>query len=143
MIWVPYTNTNGQWIASKLLQGFFGAPIESLCEISMTDIVSSVGRLSSEVALRPSQHFTHNRGSYIALYGFFLAGSSFLAPILAGFINDGQGWKWVLVMALTSVRWSASLHGVVLVRNPLCRWSRFSLFLHGRNKLPSRDFFST
>lgn len=39
MIWVPYTKTNGQWIASKLLQGFFGAPIESLCEISVTDIV--------------------------------------------------------------------------------------------------------
>ena len=39
MIWVPYTNTNGQWIASKLLQGFFGAPIESLCEISVADIV--------------------------------------------------------------------------------------------------------
>ena len=38
MIWVPYTNTNGQWIASKLLQGFFGAPVESLCEISVTDI---------------------------------------------------------------------------------------------------------
>ena len=39
MMWVPYTNTNGQWIASKLLQGFFGAPVESLCEISVTDIV--------------------------------------------------------------------------------------------------------
>ena len=39
MVWVPYTNTNGQWIASKLLQGFFGAPVESLCEISVTDIV--------------------------------------------------------------------------------------------------------
>ena len=30
---------NGQWIANKILQGFFGAPIESLCEISVTDIV--------------------------------------------------------------------------------------------------------
>ena len=37
-MWVPYTKTNGQWIASKLLQGFFGAPVESLCEISVTDI---------------------------------------------------------------------------------------------------------
>ena len=42
MVWVPYTKTNGQWIASKILQGFFGAPIESLCEISVTDIVSLV-----------------------------------------------------------------------------------------------------
>ncbi|KAK3077491.1 hypothetical protein LTS18_010113 [Coniosporium uncinatum] len=39
-IWAPYTRSNGQWIANKILQGFFGAPIESLCEISITDIVS-------------------------------------------------------------------------------------------------------
>lgn len=38
-IWAPYTKSNGQWIANKILQGFFGAPIESLCEISVTDIV--------------------------------------------------------------------------------------------------------
>lgn len=31
------------------------------------------------------------------MYGFSLAGSNFLAPVLAGFINDGQGWQWVLV----------------------------------------------
>ena len=44
MIWVPYTNTNGQWIVSKLLQGFFGAPVESLCEISVTDIACHSAR---------------------------------------------------------------------------------------------------
>ncbi|MCJ1237189.1 hypothetical protein MMC14_005174 [Varicellaria rhodocarpa] len=79
MVWVPYTTTNGQWIASKILQGFFGAPIESLCEISVTDI-----------------YFTHERGTYLAIYALFLAGSNFLAPVFAGFINDGQGWRWVL-----------------------------------------------
>lgn len=79
-MWGPYAKTNGQWIASKILQGFFGAPIESLCEISMTDI-----------------HFTHNRGSYMTLYAFFLAGSNYVAPVFAGFIADGQGWRWVLV----------------------------------------------
>ncbi|MCJ1256428.1 hypothetical protein MMC24_004249 [Lignoscripta atroalba] len=79
MVWVPYTTTNGQWIASKILQGFFGAPIESLCEISVTDI-----------------YYTHERGTYLALYALFLAGSNFLAPVFAGFINDGQGWRWVL-----------------------------------------------
>ena len=39
----------------------------------------------------------HERGAYIALYGFFLIGSNFLANVFAGFINTGQGWKWVLV----------------------------------------------
>lgn len=43
------------------------------------------------------KYFTHERGTYIAVYGFALAGSNFLAPVLAGFINDGQGWQWVLV----------------------------------------------
>lgn len=79
MVWAPYTKTNGQWIANKILQGFFGAPIESLCEASVTDI-----------------YFTHERGFYMAMYGLFLAGSNFFAPIIAGFIADGQGWEWVL-----------------------------------------------
>lgn len=79
MVWAAHTSTNGQWIANKIMQGFFGAPIESLIEVSVTDI-----------------WFTHERGGYLALYGLFLAGSNFFAPIIAGFISDGQGWRWVL-----------------------------------------------
>lgn len=54
-VWAPFTKSNGQWIANKILrmcdcllsvalltdplaEGFFGAPIESLCEISVTDM---------------------------------------------------------------------------------------------------------
>lgn len=48
MIWAPYTKSNGQWIANKILQGFFGAPIESLCEVSVTDIVSRIGIILRE-----------------------------------------------------------------------------------------------
>lgn len=40
MIWTPYATTEGQWLASKILSGFFSAPVESLCEISTTDIVT-------------------------------------------------------------------------------------------------------
>lgn len=36
----------------------------------------------------------------MAIYALFLAGSNFFAPIIAGFISDGQGWKWVLVRVL-------------------------------------------
>ncbi|KAF1982337.1 serine/threonine kinase 16 [Aulographum hederae CBS 113979] len=78
-IWAPWTTSNGQWIANKILQGFFGAPIESLCEISVTDI-----------------YFQHERGTYIALYALVLAGSNYFAPIISGFIADGMGWQWVL-----------------------------------------------
>ncbi|KAF2737874.1 MFS general substrate transporter [Polyplosphaeria fusca] len=78
-VWAPYTKTNGEWIASKIVQGFVGAPIESLCEISVTDI-----------------YFTHERGRYLGLYALLLAGSNFFAPVIAGFINDAMGWEWVL-----------------------------------------------
>jgi len=59
-VWAPHTKSNGQWIANKILQGFvgkrvilalelymlrfsvltysLGAPIESLCEITVTDL---------------------------------------------------------------------------------------------------------
>lgn len=33
----------------------------------------------------------------MGVYALFLTGSNFVAPLIAGFINDGQGWKWVLV----------------------------------------------
>ena len=57
MIWVPYTTTNGQWIASKLLQGFFGAPVESLCEISVADIACQLAKKLS---------ITHSNSSSIS-----------------------------------------------------------------------------
>jgi MFS family permease len=42
-----------------------------------------------------SQYFTHQRGTYMALYAFMLAGSNYFAPVICGFINDYQGWRWV------------------------------------------------
>ncbi|KAF1949355.1 hypothetical protein CC80DRAFT_520578 [Byssothecium circinans] len=74
-VWAPYTKTNGQWIANKIVQEFVAAPIESLCEISVTDI-----------------YFTHERGRYFGLYALLLAGSSFFAPIIAGNANTTQYW---------------------------------------------------
>lgn len=35
----PYANTKGQWLASRILAGFFTAPAEALPEISVTDVV--------------------------------------------------------------------------------------------------------
>jgi MFS family permease len=103
-VWAPYTKTNGQWIANKIVQGFVGSPIESLCEISITDI-----------------YFTHERGRYLGLYGLLLAGSNFFAPIIAGFIADAQGWQWVLAcfrpiflnrMANEGQYWCAIFNGI-------------------------------
>lgn len=77
-LWGPYAKGNGQWIAKNVLGGFFGAPIEALPEISVSDVF-----------------FSHERGTYMGVYAFVLAGSNFFAPVICGFINDGQGYQWV------------------------------------------------
>lgn len=75
----PLCTMNGPYLANKILQGFFGAPVETLCEISMTDI-----------------WFAHERPLYLAVYGLSLAASGKLAPVFAAFINTGQDWRWTL-----------------------------------------------
>ncbi|CDK29509.1 unnamed protein product [Kuraishia capsulata CBS 1993] len=91
MVWAPYTTSSGEWIASKLLQGFFGAPIESLGEISIADI-----------------WFEHERGRWMSVYAVSLIVSNQIAPLVAGFISDGQGWKWVCF-------WCAIFDGVAVI----------------------------
>ncbi|KAI9934478.1 hypothetical protein MW887_000092 [Aspergillus wentii] len=78
LMWGPYVHGNGQWIARSILSGFFTAPIEALPEISVTDV-----------------YFTHERGTYMGLYAFCLAGSNYFAPVICGFIAQYQGWQWV------------------------------------------------
>ncbi|KAL7949505.1 major facilitator superfamily domain-containing protein [Trichoderma barbatum] len=78
IIWSAYVKSNGEWIAKCILQGFFLSPIEALPEISVTDI-----------------YFTHERGTYMGIYALTLAGSNYFAPVISGFIADGQGWQWV------------------------------------------------
>ncbi|TGO47311.1 hypothetical protein BOTNAR_0532g00040 [Botryotinia narcissicola] len=91
VMWVPYTKTNGDWIGQKILQGFLGAPIESLCEVSISVI-----------------RFIHDRGTCMMLYGLTLAGSNYMAPVFAGFIADGQSWEWVMY-------WCAIFCGFVFI----------------------------
>lgn len=78
-VWSAYCTSNGQWVASKILQGFLGAPIESLCEITVSDI-----------------YFEHERAKGMGIYALALLTSNTVAPMIAGFITDGMNWKWVL-----------------------------------------------
>ncbi|KAH6628974.1 serine/threonine kinase 16 [Boeremia exigua] len=75
---VPYARTQGTWIALKILGGLVGAPLECLGEISIADVF-----------------FSHERGTYLAAYSFTLYTAGFIAPILAGYITEGMGWRWV------------------------------------------------
>lgn len=90
-IWSAYVTSNGEWIAKCILQGFFISPIEALPEISVTDI-----------------YFTHERGTYMGIYAFTLAGSNYFAPVICGFIAEYQGWRWVFY-------WPAIFLAVVFV----------------------------
>ncbi|QEU60844.1 hypothetical protein KDRO_D05390 [Kluyveromyces lactis] len=78
-VWPPYTKSKGEWIGSKVVQGFFGAAIESLPEITVSDLF-----------------FEHQRSSGLATYGVTLLFASYIAPCIAGFISDGQSWEWVM-----------------------------------------------
>ncbi|KAI1389224.1 putative MFS transporter [Hypoxylon trugodes] len=77
-VWGPYARGNGQWIANRVLTGFFAAPIEALPETSIADLF-----------------FAHERATYMGWYAFTLVGSNFFAPVISGFINDGVGYRWV------------------------------------------------
>ncbi|KAF2653659.1 putative MFS transporter [Lophiostoma macrostomum CBS 122681] len=75
---VPYARSQGVWIALKVLGGMAGAPLECLGEVSVADVF-----------------FSHERGTYLAAYSFTLYFAGFIAPILAGYITEGLGWRWV------------------------------------------------
>ncbi|KAI1471002.1 MFS general substrate transporter [Daldinia caldariorum] len=77
-VWGPYARGNSQWIANRVLTGFFAAPIEALPETTIADLF-----------------FAHERATYLGWYAFMLAGSNFFAPVICGFINDGVGYRWV------------------------------------------------
>ncbi|KAF4339530.1 major facilitator superfamily transporter [Fusarium beomiforme] len=78
LMWSPYVTSNGEWIGRSIICGFFIAPIEALPEVSVTDV-----------------YFTHERGTYMALYALCLAGGTYIAPLICGFIAEYQGWQWV------------------------------------------------
>lgn len=86
-----YVKSNGEWLARCILMGFFIAPIEALPEITVTDV-----------------YFTHQRGTWMGVYSFTLAGSNYFTPIICGFIAENQGWQWVFY-------WPAIFLAVVFV----------------------------
>lgn len=89
--WTAWIDSYSPWAAARCLYGVMVAPVEVLPEICIPDIF-----------------FAHERGSYIAWYMLVLCGSNFIAPLIAGFMNDAYGWHWVqhwaaLIMALNLV----------------------------------------
>lgn len=73
----------------------------------------------------------------MGVYALFIAGANFAAPIMSGFINDDQGWQWVLVRSVGS---HVCLHqdwltdGLVLVCNIQRRSTCHSFLPDGGNQ---------
>jgi MFS family permease len=40
VLWTPFATTYGQWVANRLLFGFFGSPSFAMVEVSISDVVS-------------------------------------------------------------------------------------------------------
>lgn len=91
-VWTPFAaSSSAHWIGCKIFQGFVQAPIESLCEVTVSDV-----------------WFEHERGTWVGLYAFMLMFSNFIAPVVAAPISEGMGWQWVLY-------WGAIFCGVAMV----------------------------
>lgn len=89
--WTAWIDRYSAWAAARCLYGVVCAPVEVLPQICIPDVF-----------------FAHERGTYIGWYMFVLCGSNFIAPLIAGFMNDTYGWHWVqhwsaLILALNFV----------------------------------------
>jgi MFS family permease len=79
MIWTANSTSTGEWYAHRIIIGIVNAPIESLPEISVSDLM-----------------FAHERGTWMAAYVLVLFESNFIAPLIAGWLNDAIGWRWTM-----------------------------------------------
>jgi MFS family permease len=79
MVWTAYSKTAGEWYAHRILLGCVVSPIESLPAVSIPDLF-----------------FAHERGTWMGIYVFFLFGSNFTAPLVAGWFDVAFGWRWTM-----------------------------------------------
>ncbi|WVQ73910.1 hypothetical protein IAR50_003491 [Cryptococcus sp. DSM 104548] len=78
-IWTAFAKGNAQWVASRLLLGFFISPSFTLIEVSIADIF-----------------FLHERSFPLGIYMCVLYMGVSLGPLLSGYIYEGIGWKAII-----------------------------------------------
>lgn len=71
------STTNGMFFGVNVLTGMGGAPVDSLVQITVTDIF-----------------FAHEKGTRLSLFIFTCYAGSYLGPVAAGYIDTSQGWRW-------------------------------------------------
>lgn len=77
-IWAARTMTAGDWWGVNALQCWLGALAEVLIQMTVADMF-----------------FVHQRGLMNTIYIWAYNVGSNLAVVAAGFITEGQGWRWV------------------------------------------------
>ncbi|KUJ15419.1 MFS general substrate transporter [Mollisia scopiformis] len=66
-----------EYYVVNILTGFGAAPVDSLVQISTTDIF-----------------FAHQRGTRLAFFALALGTGSYMGPVAAGYITVAQDWTW-------------------------------------------------
>ncbi|CZR56637.1 probable synaptic vesicle transporter SVOP and related transporters (major facilitator superfamily) [Phialocephala subalpina] len=77
-IWTAKLQTVGDLVAVNTLNCLFGALSEIIVQMTVADVF-----------------FVHQRGRMNSYYIWFLNIGGSLAPLAAGYITTGQGWRWV------------------------------------------------
>lgn len=77
-IWLARTKTTNDALWNQLFIGASEACGEATAQLSLSDIF-----------------FEQKRGSVMGLYVLATSVGTYLGPLLAGFVADGVGWRWV------------------------------------------------
>ncbi|KAL3482218.1 MFS general substrate transporter [Aspergillus californicus] len=77
-IWFAKTQTVVDLMISNILQCFFASLAESIVQMTIADVF-----------------FVHQRGRMNTLYVWVWLFTTYLGPLIAGFVAKGQGWRWV------------------------------------------------
>jgi MFS family permease len=92
-LWTSYVKSSGEWYINRILLGSFYGPIETLIEVSISDL-----------------YFAHQRGYWIGIYCWILFGVPFVGGTASGFVASNLGWKWIQFIA--SIIAAAALIGM-------------------------------
>ncbi|KAF4456687.1 membrane transporter [Fusarium austroafricanum] len=85
-------SSSGFYYAFCILAGFGASPSFCVTETSLLDVT-----------------FLHQRGRVLSLYSLAVGTGTFLSPVAAGYIIQGQGWRWCFYYLLLFVGLAAFL----------------------------------
>ncbi|KAJ5535969.1 major facilitator superfamily domain-containing protein [Penicillium frequentans] len=117
LIFIPVALKFGRrpiYLLSALLQVaicIWFAKVQTIADLMLVNALSCLLGALAEVIVQMTvadMFFVHQRGQMNSLYIWVMIIGSALAPLVAGYITDSQGWRWVWW-------WMAILFGVCFV----------------------------